>query len=109
MTTTEKEIQRLLREHKFKLHRTTKHDVWKNAAGLTFITSATPSDLRAAKNALRDLRRLLGLTPQHVPGTRRPARSSRASQPSSAKLPSTAVKPVRTWRGQLQHIKERLK
>lgn len=110
MTATEKEIERLLREHGFQLHRHSGHRVWKNPAGKIFTTSCTNSDRRAARNALRDLHHLLGITVRHVPGVQRrsPTRKRKAALRNKEKLPGTTVKPVRTWRGQLGKLRKEM-
>ena len=53
-----KELQRLLKAHGT-LVRAKKHKVYRLDNGKTFVLAASPSDHRACKNALTDLRRLL--------------------------------------------------
>ena len=49
----------LLREHNFKLVRHNKHLVYQNPEGKVLVTSATPSDVHAWKNAIRSLRHVV--------------------------------------------------
>ena len=59
MSDKAKEVQAALDAGGFKLVRKNKHNVYRNPEGKTLVTSATPSDVNAAGNQLRDLRRLL--------------------------------------------------
>ena len=45
----------------FSLVRRNKHLVWRNAAGVTVVTSATPGDDRARRNAVKVAQRVLRL------------------------------------------------
>jgi predicted RNA binding protein YcfA (HicA-like mRNA interferase family) len=76
-----KEVAAALDAGGFKLVRKKKHKVFRNPEGKTLVTSATPSDVNAAGNQLRDLRRLLL--------TDAPAEVSEASD---AELPKRAKK-----------------
>ena len=51
-----KQLESLLRLHGFKVVRETKHLVYKNPQGKIFVTSKTPSDWRAQRNMLTELR-----------------------------------------------------
>lgn len=51
--------EKLLREHGFKLIRQSKHLVYQNPDGKVLVTSATPSDRYAWKNALGTLKRVV--------------------------------------------------
>ena len=61
--TAQKQIDTLLRQHNFRLVRQTKHRVWRNPDGKVFVTSATPSDWRAALKQLSDLKRVVASDP----------------------------------------------
>jgi len=54
-----KQIESLLHQHNFRLIRETKHRVYRNPAGQIFVCGSTPSDYRAAKNALANLRHVI--------------------------------------------------
>lgn len=56
------------------LLRTTKHHVWRLPNGQKFTAASTPSDWRAEKNQLTDLRHALGEVPVHQEGERREKR-----------------------------------
>jgi len=54
------EVERLLKADGAVLVRSKKHQVWRLSNGKTLVISSTASDgARAARNQLRDLRRLL--------------------------------------------------
>ena len=55
----EKDIPAMLKREGFELVRQKKHHIYRDGEGRTLTTSATPSDRRASRNQLRDLRRLL--------------------------------------------------
>lgn len=57
----QREIERLLKEHHAVLARDGKHLVYKLPNGHTVVLPRTPSDYRAARNTLSDLRRALGI------------------------------------------------
>lgn len=57
MADAHKQLLRLFAENKYVLHRTHKHQVWRGPDGRIFVLPSTPSDWRAAKNALTDFRR----------------------------------------------------
>lgn len=59
MSNTERQHDRLLKEHGFELIRTTKHRVYRNPEGRVYVTSSTPSDWRVANNRLTALKRCL--------------------------------------------------
>lgn len=65
------EVNRILGERGAVLARKRKHEVWKFPDGKTFIRGSTTSDRNSEENNLADLRKLLGITPEHRPGTRR--------------------------------------
>jgi hypothetical protein len=73
-----------LRDEGFELVRDRKHKIYRNADGKTLTTGATPSDWRASRNALRDLRGLLK-TPAPAP-----ASTTDAILPKQAKRSSGA-------------------
>ena len=64
MTSTEKKIAALLREHRFKLVRQTKHLVYQEPGGRVFVCAATASDWRATENQLTILKRVIANPPQ---------------------------------------------
>lgn len=55
------EIDALLKEHGAVLDRTKKHRVWKLPDGRIWVQGSTPSDVRAARNNLAQLRKMLGV------------------------------------------------
>lgn len=55
------EIRSLLKEHGAVLERTKKHKVWSFPDGRIWVEGSTPSDVRAARNNLSDLRKMLGV------------------------------------------------
>jgi hypothetical protein len=63
-TNTERKIQDLLRQHRFRLVRQTKHLVYTEPGGRVFVCSATPSDWRAAEASLSTLKRVIANPPQ---------------------------------------------
>ena len=98
------DIQQLLQEHKFVLQRETKHQVWKNPEGKTFVCSSTPSNNWAAMNALGDLRRVIGWKPTPKPKKEeKPYRKRHVAAAPKASFGSpTATRP--TMREQLAAI-----
>ena len=56
----DEEREALLKKHNFILVRTKRHKVYRNPTGRIFVVSGSPSDWRASRNSLRDLRRLVG-------------------------------------------------
>lgn len=79
-----------------KLIRAKNHAVYLLPNGVRYTVALTPSDRRAELNQLSDLRRALGLTPQHQPGERRQKRHKPGRQGSmSPKLISgTSARPT---------------
>ena len=75
------EIQKLLNENGAKLLRNNKHQVWGLPNGREFTCANTPSDRRAAANALSDLRKVLEISDPNrgQPGERR-ARKAKAGR-----------------------------
>lgn len=65
------EVNKILEERGAILARKRKHEVWKFPDGKTFIRASTTSDRNSEENNLSDLRKLLGITAEHKPGTRR--------------------------------------
>src|SRR5205809_1048134 len=59
----QKQVDALLREHGFRLVRQTKHHVWRNPQGKVFVTPSTPSDWRAWRNRLTDLKKVIASDP----------------------------------------------
>lgn len=59
----QQQVDALLRQNNFRLVRQTKHRVWRNPDGKVFVTPSTPSDWRAVKNQVTDLRRILASDP----------------------------------------------
>lgn len=57
----DREVNRLLKEHKCQLVRNKKHEVWKLPNGHTWVRSSTPSDTDRAHIDLATLKRALGL------------------------------------------------
>lgn len=49
----------LLTQYGFEMVRSGKHQIWRNAAGRTLTFSATPSDWRAARNQVSEIRRAM--------------------------------------------------
>jgi hypothetical protein len=62
-----KQLETLLRQEKYTLIREGKHLVYRNPKGQTFVTAATPSDHRWAKNQLATLRRQIAGEGVRVP------------------------------------------
>ena len=60
----EKQLERLLKQHQFRLVRQEKHKVYKRADGRILVVSLTPSDFRWADNAIKDLNRVLAEPPR---------------------------------------------
>jgi predicted RNA binding protein YcfA (HicA-like mRNA interferase family) len=59
MTDAAKEVEALLDQHGFELVRAKKHKVYRDRYGRTVVQSSTPSDVNAAQNQLKDIRRAL--------------------------------------------------
>lgn len=103
MAAPEIELQRLLREHGFTLERQTKHQVWKNPQGKTFVCAMTPSDKFAMQNALADLRRLVGWKPEaKAPKPRKEYRKPHVPAAPKLDAPPTEARP--TMADQLRSI-----
>jgi hypothetical protein len=98
MNADHKAVLGLLKQHGACLVRQNGHGVWRLPDGKMFTTPSTPSDCRAWKNSLSDLRRILGVNDpsRGVPGERReknyiplvPKREEDYSFLSGATLPS---------------------
>jgi hypothetical protein len=59
----ERERARLLKQHGFVLVRETRHKIYRNPEGKTFVTPSTPSDARGVFNSLSDLKRVIAQPP----------------------------------------------
>lgn len=72
MSEAREEQDRIFRQHGAVLVRQRKHEVWRFPDGRTFTRAKTPSDVRSDKNALMDLKLLLGINKDRgAPGKRR--------------------------------------
>ena len=58
------QLQRALKENHFVLIRQDRHYIYKNHENKIFVTPATPSDTRWARNAISDLKRVLNSPPK---------------------------------------------
>lgn len=81
MNRYEVELARLLDEHGAVLKRTKKHLVYGFPDGSTFTVASTPSDVRAVRNQIRDLKHRLGLVKAETTvGERREKRTHNRSK-----------------------------
>ena len=106
------EILDLLNKNGFVLQRDTKHLVYRQPeTGKVFTMAKTPSDFRAYPNALRDLRRILGLDKRVATvGERREKKVRRNDCPVSVDFSSIESRITRpTFQDQLAKVKETLK
>ena len=55
-----KELKKLMKKNDFVIHRDKKHLIWKHTDGAIIVTPKTPSDHRAIKNIMRDIKREVG-------------------------------------------------
>jgi hypothetical protein len=58
MTVT-KDLKKLMKTYQFNLHRSKNHLIWKNADGITIVTSSSPSDNYALNQIERTIKRML--------------------------------------------------
>lgn len=79
--TVSDEIQHLLKTHGAVLERKNKHPVWRFPDGRIFVHSSTPSDVRAERNNLSNLRKLLGVKRE---STKNPERRTKRGVASDA-------------------------
>lgn len=59
MKCPDRELTRAAQDRGFSLHRMSSHAVWRHPSGVQVVTSRTPSDHRALRNAIRDMDRAL--------------------------------------------------
>lgn len=64
-------VDQLLKEHGAILVRKRKHEIWRLPNGRNFVRASTSSDKNSEYNNYSDLRKTLGLTPEHSEGQRR--------------------------------------
>ena len=105
------EILDLLDKHGFVLQRDTKHLVYRQtSSGKVFTMSKTPSDFRAYPNALRDLKRLLGLDKRVATvGERREKKVRRNDCPVTTDFSGIEARIGKpTFQDQLAKVKETL-
>lgn len=107
MNTELKEILRLLKENGAVLARENGHRVWRLRDGRMFTMSSTPSDVRALKNALSVLRRLLGVNDldRGAPGQRREKRYNAAAPERECGYSFLAGGTLPSMKDQLKEIK----
>lgn len=84
----------LLRDNGFELVRSKKHQVYKDDAGRTMVLPSTPSDIRAYRNAIADMRRLHGIEPEVYRPTAR-VRNPRPVPAQPAPFPIEAIASTR--------------
>lgn len=74
-----------------------KHLKYRLPDGRSFVTGGTPSDRRASLNALRNVRRVLGITRRPAKGIRREKRHKRSHNAAlTATTPTTALPSLRS-------------
>lgn len=101
-TWEENEVGRLLTEHKAVLVRSRKHKIYKFPDGRIYTISSTPGNSDAAKNQLRDLNHLLGLTKHTATvGDRRIKRTWRKPQKPAVAPMDKSLAPLPTMKAQL--------
>ena len=77
-------LQRILDDHGFVLVRQKKHRVYRNGEGRTFVTSASPSDVRWERNAIAILKRITRMSCVGGASDQRPATSDQ--QPEASEI-----------------------
>jgi hypothetical protein len=76
------EVNKLLAERGAVLARKRKHEIWKFPDGRTFVRASTTSDRNSEENNLSDLRKLLGIQPEHKEGVRRAKKNGNGATPA---------------------------
>lgn len=109
-STEEREVLSILKAHGATLERTKKHKVWRFPDGRSWAFGSSPSDVRAWKNNLHELRNFLGLNdPERgKPGARRPKKAKKQRQKFEVPLESTIEKPRITMADELLQLREQL-
>lgn len=109
LANAKEEILALLDKHGFVLQRDTKHLVYRQPeTGKVFTMAKTPSDFRAYPNALRDLKRILGLVKDTATvGERRAKKKVKRDCPVSIDFSDIEARVGRpTFQDQLAKVKE---
>ena len=95
----ELQVRQLLCEHGAVLVRTKRHDVYRTSDGAAHVLPQSPSDYRAWRNKLAELRKALGLAdPERGrPGDRRERKRKPGAAPSAPPTSPAAGVRLREW------------